>query len=81
MTINKITLEAARVNAGLTQVESAEKLGISVVTLRNYELGKNSPTWDTVRKMEVIYNWPSEQIFFETKFAISEKDTEPPTSK
>ena len=81
MTTNKITLEAARVNSKLTQVEAAEKLGISAVTLRSYESGKSSPTWDTVQKMEVIYNWPADQIFFGNKFALSEKDSTPPDEK
>jgi len=33
----KLTLEAARVNAGLKQTTAAAKLGISPTTLRGYE--------------------------------------------
>lgn len=36
----KLTMEAARVNAGLTQAELAEKMGISRATVNNIENGK-----------------------------------------
>ena len=39
----KITLAAARVNAGLSQQEAAKALGVSVATLQNYESGKTVP--------------------------------------
>ena len=77
MNTSKITLEAARVNAKYTQAEAAEMLGISRATLQNYEAGRNVPTWDTVQKMEQIYNWPAAYIFFGNKLAISEDDGEP----
>ena len=35
----KITLEAARVNAGLTQAELAEKMDVSRETIRAWETG------------------------------------------
>lgn len=77
----KITLEAARVNAKYTQAEAADKLGISRATLQNYESGKYTPTWDTVQKIEQVYNWPASDIFFGNNLAISEEDTTPPTIK
>lgn len=60
----KITLAAARVNAGLTQVKASEALHISKETLANYESGKTVPDWDMVRKIETVYNFPSDFIFF-----------------
>ena len=39
----KLSMAAARVNAGLTQEETAKKLGISKSTLVNWEKGKVSP--------------------------------------
>lgn len=36
----KVTVEAARVNAGLTQSELAEKMGVSRSTVINWESGK-----------------------------------------
>jgi transcriptional regulator with XRE-family HTH domain len=35
-----MTLKAARINKGLTQIKAAKLLGISVDTLRMYETGK-----------------------------------------
>ena len=65
----KITLAAARVNAGLSQQEAAKALGVSVATLQNYESGKTVPQWGTVQKIEAVYNF--RQILFfcrETRF-------------
>ena len=39
----KITLKAARVNAGLTQKEAAKRLGISNKTLWSWENGLSAP--------------------------------------
>lgn len=36
----KITMEAARVNAGLTQAELAEKMGVSRASVTDWERGK-----------------------------------------
>lgn len=36
----KLTMEAARVNAGMTQAELAEKMGVSRATVNNIENGK-----------------------------------------
>lgn len=37
--MSKMTLKAARINRNLTAKEAAEKLGISVETLSNWEKG------------------------------------------
>lgn len=60
----KITLAAARVNAGLTQEKAAKELLISKETLLNYEKGKTVPGWDMVHKIEELYGFPSDFIFF-----------------
>lgn len=39
----KITLAAARVNAGLTQKQLAKKCGVSESAVLNWENGKNAP--------------------------------------
>lgn len=59
----KISLSAARVNAGLSQKAAAKKLGINVRTLQNYENGKTSPNWNIVRKIEKLYVFPIDYIF------------------
>ena len=58
----KISLAAARVNAGLKQ-EAAKALGVSVATLQNYESGKTVPQWGTVQKIERVYKFPADFIF------------------
>ena len=64
MSYPKISLEAARVNAGLTQSEAAKQLGIAKETLGNYERGKTIPNWDTVQRISELYNFPADYILF-----------------
>ena len=44
--MDKITMIAARVNAGLKQTEMAERLGKSVNTICDWEKGRKSPRMD-----------------------------------
>jgi len=50
-----ITLRAARINKGLSQKEAAQKIGISVDTLSNYERGKSFPDVPTIQRIEQVY--------------------------
>ncbi len=59
----RITLEAARVNAHLTQGEAAEKLGVTVQTILNWEKGRSEPTISQGRRIEEVYGIPIENIF------------------
>ena len=59
----KISLAAARVNAGLNQQEAAKALGVSVATLQNYESGKTVPQRGNVQKIERVYKFPADFIF------------------
>ena len=63
----KITLEAARVNAGLTQDEAANLIGINRTTLYRYESGESVPNWDTVNRISDVYQFPAQYIFFGKK--------------
>ncbi|MCI8641514.1 MAG: helix-turn-helix transcriptional regulator [Clostridia bacterium] len=56
----KITLEAARVNAGYNQKNAAKKLKVNPATLSNWEHGITIPSWDKVREMEKLYNMSSD---------------------
>ena len=56
----KISIEAARVNAGLTLRDAAKELGVSVSTISGYENGKTNPSFDIIQKMAILYNWPIE---------------------
>lgn len=60
----KLTLKAARVNAGLTQIEAAEKLGISKTSLHNYERGKSVPNIRVIKRIEDVYGVEYKDLFF-----------------
>lgn len=59
----QISIKAARVNAGLTQKQAAEKLGISDQTLSHYEKNSGLVKQATLEKMYSIYNIDKKQIF------------------
>lgn len=58
----KISLAAARVNAGLTQKEAAEKLEINIGTMQNWENGKTTPNAENFIKLCKLYNCPVNAI-------------------
>lgn len=74
MTYPQITPAAARVNAGLNQKEAANELQISLSTLQNYESGASVPSWDMVKKMEKLYGFPSDFIFFGEELRFKRKN-------
>lgn len=59
-----ITLKAARVNAGLTQKEAAERLGISRGTLASYEMYKTKPDIEMAKRIADLYGVPVDGIIF-----------------
>ena len=61
--VPKIILKAARVNAGLTQKEAAEKIGISYQTLSEYEKDESKVNLAMIKKMCSVYGFPLEYIF------------------
>ena len=60
----KITLSAARVNAGLTLEQACKKLNVSKNTLIKWEKGLSFPKWDKVQMISEVYNFPSDHIIF-----------------
>lgn len=58
----KITLKAARVNAGLDQSEVAKKLGVNIATVSSWETGKTNPSLENFRKLCELYKWSEEFI-------------------
>lgn len=50
-----MTMKAARVNAGLTQNEVAKVMGVSNVTISNWEKGKKYPTLIQAYNLAQIY--------------------------
>ena len=70
-----ITLKAARINRGYTQVEAAQKLGISPDTLGNYERGKHFPDVPIIEKIENLYGVEYKDIFFKTDYGLTVEPT------
>lgn len=60
----KISMAAARVNAGLKQREAAEQIGVTVTTIRNWERGVTSPKYKQKEAIESAYNIPLDNIKF-----------------
>lgn len=64
----KITLEAARVNANLTQKEAAKLLGIHFQTLSKYEKDSSKIPFSLVEKASEIYKLPISCFFLGKKY-------------
>lgn len=60
----KISLAAARVNAGLTQKEAAKKIGVSITTIKNWEKGLTSPKFKLFDTICEVYVIPVDNIKF-----------------
>lgn len=59
----QISLEAARVNAQLTQEQAANKLGVTRATIINWEKGKVIPGVPEMAMLSEIYKIPIDFIF------------------
>lgn len=66
----QITLKAARVNADLTVVEAAERLGISPTTLIKWEKNSGDLTPNQQRLIGNAYDFPTDNIFFGNKLEL-----------
>lgn len=60
----KITLRAARVNAGLRLIEAAGRFGINKDTLSKYEKDSTNIPRSIFIKIEEVYKVPVDNIFF-----------------
>lgn len=60
----KITLKAARINAGLSQKEAAEKLGVSNKTLCKWESGSSYPNAKMIDALCSLYGVHYDSIIF-----------------
>lgn len=67
--MQKISVEAARVNAKLTQEELAEKMGVSRKTICNWESGKKSMRKSNLIAFCTITGFSEEDLFLPGKFA------------
>lgn len=60
----QISLKAARVNAEMTQKEAAERMGVDVSTLINWESGKTSPRAVQLQQLCDVYGVESVDFLF-----------------
>lgn len=60
----KLTLKAARVNAGLSQAEVAKSLKVSQASVASWESGLSSPRIQRAMKMAELYGLSVYDIFF-----------------
>lgn len=58
----KISIKAARVNAGLTQEEAARRLGINPDTLASYERNSSKLTLEMLKKLADLYKIPADYL-------------------
>ena len=63
----RVTMKAARVNAGLTQAEFADKAGVGVKTVQNWESGSSAPRADKMPEICEILQCNIGDIIFLTK--------------
>lgn len=59
----KISLAAARVNAGLKQIDVARALHVSTATVVSWEKGTTEPTVSQALELCSMYNAPFDLVF------------------
>jgi len=60
----RISLKAARVNAGLTMDDVCKAMNVSKATVLNWEKGYTLPGADKAVQLSELYNLPLENISF-----------------
>lgn len=68
-------VKACRINAGLTQEHLAEKMGVSVVSVQNWESGKTNIEIRRYTELAAVFNVPVEKLI---KEMIIEEDKKHP---
>lgn len=63
----KISLTAARANAGMSQQEWADAIGVDKSTVWNWEAGKSEPSLSQIRKISQMSKIPMDYIFVPVK--------------
>lgn len=76
MAIDKISLPAARKNAGLTQKKLADLCGVCESTILNWEKGRSEPTVSQAKKIgEVCGIYYSDIIFLPSNYGLTVKNS------
>lgn len=60
----QITLEAARINAGYSQIEASKLFEVHYQTLAKWENDNSKMPYDMIKKIPKIYGISSNNIFF-----------------
>jgi len=63
----RISIAACRVNAKLNQKEFAERLGVSLSTVTNWESDKTEPSASQLRQISELSGIPMDLIFVPEK--------------
>ena len=66
----KISLRAARVNAGLTIESVAKELGVTPMTMYRWEIGRTNPGVSKAMSLSSLYEVPINMIDFSPKSKI-----------
>lgn len=61
----EISIAAARVNSKMTQKEFANKIGVSLATVTNWEKGKTEPDASQLRVISKLSGIPMDYIFIQ----------------
>lgn len=59
-----LTLKAARVNKGLTQLEASKRIGVTEDTLGNWERARSFPNVPQIKKIEEVYGVSYNELIF-----------------
>ena len=62
--IYKVSLKAARINAELSQDIAADKIGVSVSTIKSWEAKKTFPDQPKIEKICEVYAVPYDMLKF-----------------
>ncbi|MCZ3847155.1 helix-turn-helix transcriptional regulator [Lactobacillus crispatus] len=69
----KMTLEAARVNAGYTQVQAAKILGLKPTTLASWEKDSTRLSYVEAHRLARLYRITPDLLFFGSKYEFIRK--------
>ena len=60
----KLSMKAARINAELNLAEAAEKIGVSISTVKNWEAKKTFPNQPMIERICAAYAIPYDMLKF-----------------
>lgn len=60
----KVSMKAARINADLTLAQAAEKFGVAIGTVKNWEAKKTFPNQPMIEKICEVYGIPYDMLKF-----------------